>query len=152
MGIYLVKKNTATELIDKISHLKISYEESKSKIHNHFKINEDIYLEKLSIKLVDPISLGRINIPARGIFCQHPQCFSLDTFILMVSKLQHRSWKCPICNYRCYSMYRDTYTVDILSLAGPQNEEVEFYQDGTYTILDYQDDDDDEEKPKAIKK
>lgn len=93
--------------------------------------------------------MNRIRIPARGVFCQHPQCFSLDTFVLMMSKLFHRSWKCPICNYRCYGLYKDTYITDILNKAGPKNEEVEFYPDDTYCIIEYQSDEDDEEAPKA---
>lgn len=78
------------------------------------------------MKLTDPISLDRITVPGRGIFCRHPQCFSLDTFVLMMSKLQNRVWKCPICNYRCYDLYKDPYLSEIVNGIESNIVEVEF--------------------------
>ncbi|OHT09405.1 hypothetical protein TRFO_21620 [Tritrichomonas foetus] len=42
-----------------------------------------------------PISHSLINVPVRGINCDHKDCFDLHAFIS--SSLCTRIWKCPIC-------------------------------------------------------
>lgn len=72
IGVYLVKRINAEDLIEKLitsQSLQLTIDQSKQKLMKHFNENDDICLEKLSMKLYDPILLNKIKIPGRGIFC-----------------------------------------------------------------------------------
>jgi hypothetical protein len=68
----------------------------------------------LSISLNDPYNLEKIKLPARGKYCTHAQCFSLDTFVLMMNSTQYPNWRCPTCKKRCFNLYVDTYMLEII--------------------------------------
>lgn len=68
-------------------------------------------------------------MPARGKYCNHAQCFNLETFVLMMSSTQYPTWRCPICKNRCFSLYVDSYIEEILKeakAAGDLAQEVSF--------------------------
>lgn len=72
IGVYLVKRISAEDLIEKLitsQSLQLTSDQSKQKLMKHFNENDDICLEKLTMKLYDPILLSKIKIPGRGIFC-----------------------------------------------------------------------------------
>ncbi|RHZ55507.1 MIZ zinc finger domain protein [Aspergillus thermomutatus] len=61
-----------------------------------------IVSDYLTVNLVDPFMARIFNIPARGIMCEHVECFDLETYIMTrASKtgraLLKENWKCPIC-------------------------------------------------------
>ncbi|GIC84633.1 MIZ zinc finger domain protein [Aspergillus udagawae] len=61
-----------------------------------------IISDYLTVNLVDPFMARIFNIPARGINCEHVECFDLETYILTrASKpgkaVLKENWKCPIC-------------------------------------------------------
>jgi hypothetical protein len=61
-----------------------------------------IVSDYLTVNLVDPFMARIFNIPARGITCEHVECFDLETYILTrASKpgkaVLKENWKCPIC-------------------------------------------------------
>ena len=60
--------------------------------------------DSVTIDLIDPYTARIFDVPARGRFCRHHQCFDFDTF-LQTRKSKHPGWpslpdewKCPICN------------------------------------------------------
>ncbi|GAQ07207.1 hypothetical protein ALT_4528 [Aspergillus lentulus] len=61
-----------------------------------------IVSDYLTVNLVDPFMARIFNIPARGITCEHVECFDLETYILTRASKAGKAalkenWKCPIC-------------------------------------------------------
>eukprot|EP00808_Paulinella_micropora_P003154 g43543.t1 len=48
------------------------------------------------LSLACPLSLRRIDRPAKGLKCDHTRCFDLSTFIMYCE--QSWIWQCPICD------------------------------------------------------
>jgi hypothetical protein len=59
--------------------------------------------------LVCPLSLQYIDVPARGVFCKHKQCFDLRTFIEIGNNKTKHAWRCPTCHEK---LTKDTLKVD----------------------------------------
>ena len=58
--------------------------------------DDDLVVTELEVSLKDPLSCGRIKMPARSMNCQHFTCFDLETFLQYGSR--YNSFKCQICN------------------------------------------------------
>lgn len=52
----------------------------------------------LTVSLLDPVSLSRIALPARGQPCAHIACFDLDTLLEFSGSGASAGMKCPICH------------------------------------------------------
>lgn len=96
----------------------------------------------IKVSLRDPITLKRINLPARGFECKHIQvsvqclgelyhliwillqCFDLESYLQMNS--ERCTWKCPICSKPAVfdGLEVDQYLWGMLTSAGPEVEEV----------------------------
>ena len=50
---------------------------------------------EVSVSLRCPLTQTRIMCPARGVSCEHPDCFDLASFITMCSATH--LWMCPLC-------------------------------------------------------
>jgi len=49
--------------------------------------------------LTCPLTQERLREPARGVHCQHLQCFELEAFLVTTAAMPfHRRWRCPICD------------------------------------------------------
>ncbi|TQS39457.1 hypothetical protein Golomagni_00017 [Golovinomyces magnicellulatus] len=65
----------------------------------------EIVVSEISIDLADPFTSCIFQIPARGRFCLHRECFDLETFLLTRNSRPNRAdqpcivdvWKCPLC-------------------------------------------------------
>eukprot|EP00288_Rhodomonas_lens_P004715 CAMPEP_0177725530 /NCGR_PEP_ID=MMETSP0484_2-20121128/19299_1 /TAXON_ID=354590 /ORGANISM="Rhodomonas lens, Strain RHODO" /LENGTH=463 /DNA_ID=CAMNT_0019238047 /DNA_START=126 /DNA_END=1513 /DNA_ORIENTATION=+ len=58
--------------------------------------SDDIACTDLEVSLRCPLSMLRINLPAKGRNCNHLQCFDLSTFLEYAKK--HSFWLCPNCH------------------------------------------------------
>lgn len=56
----------------------------------------DIITTSTIMKLKDPVSFMRIQIPCRGSSCEHLGCFDLETYLSMQE--QAPQWECPLCS------------------------------------------------------
>ena len=56
---------------------------------------DDLALVSQTLSLRCPISLSRLVRPVRSIYCTHPDCFDLVSFLSFAFHLF--SWRCPIC-------------------------------------------------------
>lgn len=45
-----------------------------------------------------PLGLCVIDLPARGRYCKHLQCFDLKTFLLFNRKARSKAWRCTVCH------------------------------------------------------
>lgn len=116
VGIYLVKKLSTDELIQKIKQSNMRKEHlCKQQIRESFKNNfSDIAIDKLNISLNCNFTFQMINTPAKGRFCKHIQCFSLENFIVISEQQQPRKWRCPFCKVKCFDIIVDEYIYNII--------------------------------------
>lgn len=100
-------------------------EEIKKKIAGPTEDDDElsIVLNDLSIDLTDPFTARIFEIPVRGKYCLHRECFDLETFLLTRVSKSKRSeqpcmvdvWKCPLCSSdaRPYSLQCDEFLVSV---------------------------------------
>ncbi|CAD8141965.1 unnamed protein product [Paramecium octaurelia] len=107
-GLYLVQNQSLDSVIHSIVNQSIM-----SQIKVDFCKNE-IKVDKSKVSLICQYSFDLIKIPARGEFCQHQQCFSLNNYLDMMIHAEHMKWICPICKKNCISLRIDQYQWEIL--------------------------------------
>ena len=103
-------------------------------------IDEDIIANSQCIKLDDPITLTKLALPSRGLYCQHMQCFDFDSYLFINKKKPKSEYVCPICSECCNpgNVYIDYITLCFVHLYNDQNIEgiptVVVMSDGTYNL------------------
>ena len=105
--------------------------------------DDDIESGAEIVSLKDPITMGRITIPARGKSCNHIQCFDAETFMAMNSKVTEprvtiygvRYPECPVCFSKLLisDMVIDGYFKEILDTASTECEQVQIESDGKWS-------------------
>jgi len=90
-------------------------------------------------RVLCPITLTRIETPARGYKCRHLQCFDLVAYL--VSNLRmgafNKRWLCPVCDMVIKppkDLFIDTFAVRILKKAEADADELTFAQDGSWWV------------------
>ena len=135
--VLLIKRISPNELIRRVmSENSLSIEKAKMKVEEKFVLGRDREIEMNEIKLdiIDNVSLTPITVPARGVFCDHIQCFSLDTFIKSMVNENRRRWICPVCKKRAPRFVVDLYLEKEIKAALKQDRSIEqilFMRDGT---------------------
>jgi hypothetical protein len=61
----------------------------------------------MKILLTCALTTEKIEVPVRGIFCKHFQCFDLRNYLILTSQAQNPRWKCPICSLPAYELLVD---------------------------------------------
>lgn len=92
-----------------------------------------------------------INTPAKGKWCTHLQCFSLENFIIFADSAVPRKWKCPICRLKCYDIIVDEYMLNIINECKSKKQavtDVTFDENADYMIENCMDDDSEMEEEK----
>ncbi|CAD8151494.1 unnamed protein product [Paramecium pentaurelia] len=107
-GLFLVEPLNVIQTIDKFKQLDI---QPKIKSDQNKK---EIQVAKTIISLYCQFTLELIQIPAKGEFCQHEQCFCLCSFLEMMIKVEHKKWICPICKKVCFHLVIDKYQLFII--------------------------------------
>lgn len=64
----------------------------------HFTPEDNEFVAEEEVPLTCPLTMTRINVPARGVSCTHRQCFDLASFVIMMRTSSEPIWKCPACN------------------------------------------------------
>lgn len=90
-------------------------------------------------RLVCPITLTRIQTPARGHKCRHLQCFDLEAYLVSNQRISafNKRWLCPVCDLVLKppeDLIIDAYHLQILSETGERDEEVAFDSVGKWTV------------------
>jgi hypothetical protein len=90
----------------------------------------------IKIPLTCILTTERMSVPARGIFCQHFQCFDLHNFVFMVAQAANPRWVCPLCRLPAYHLRVDCILSAILAEHSEEERlsEVLFFRGGEYTI------------------
>jgi len=134
-GVFLAEKLTCEELIEKLRKRPFrTIETSKEFIKNCMDSEDDIIVDTLVVSLKDPSTTIRMTLPARGVECNHIQCFDAMQFLKMNEHLQ--TWKCPICRgkVRFENIEIDGYFLNIIqsSILSEECEKVTLFKDGTW--------------------
>ncbi|KAF7720610.1 hypothetical protein EC973_006992 [Apophysomyces ossiformis] len=110
-------------LINKrLGKLRIGQKSEISKDDDEIEIHQQHF--RMSLKC--PISLLRIQQPVRGENCKHPDCFDLESYLVV--NQDNIGWKCPHCN-ECTppnKLCRDLFFEDLLVRVPKNANEVEF--------------------------
>lgn len=89
---------------------------------------DDIMMDRtIRYKFNWPITWKRLTIPVKGFYCEHMECFDLESFISMNTNF--RSLKCPTCNKKAVDLYVDTLTQKMLTILPPKTEQIEIKDD-----------------------
>lgn len=93
---------------------------------------------RYSIK--DPISMSLIRTPVRGIYCEHIDCFELDTWAIIQENANIYRWRCPLCKKKAYKLKIDALWIQILEEANDNYDEpveVEFNDQNQYRVITF---------------
>ncbi|KAL1930786.1 hypothetical protein VTP01DRAFT_10948 [Rhizomucor pusillus] len=94
--------------------------------------DEDIVLGDQVVPLTDPITLARVEHPARGIYCSHIPCF--DAKIFFECNFARRNWQCPICSVNIKGIHELYIDRDMAkALAAFPKETRLIMRDGNFT-------------------
>ncbi|CAE7370903.1 pli1 [Symbiodinium natans] len=92
------------------------------------------------LKLRCPLSFERVDIPVRGETCMHLQCFGLGAYLESNMKMRalNNRWTCPVCSniLKPHDLVVDKYVQRVLSETPAHVEEVIIEKDGTYRIVE----------------
>ncbi|CAD8052118.1 unnamed protein product [Paramecium sonneborni] len=132
-GLFLVQDLSLDQVIHSIVQKSIL---SQIKIDVY---KNEIKVDKSKVSLICQYSFDLIKIPARGEFCQHQQCFSLNNYLDMMIHAEHMKWICPICKKNCISLIIDHYQWEILKKLQQLNIKLDYItvnQNGTLDTMD----------------
>ena len=134
LAVLLVKRQTALELSQHIvKHNKLTIEESKTQIIRKFEDQKDVGISEIKVDLVCKLTYTPLNLPARGINCQHIDCFDLLYFLKSMENNNLRKWTCPLCRKYCSKIIIDDYLSFIIKNY-PEKEHIFFKPDGEFTF------------------
>lgn len=119
----IAAKNPRMHRDSTISDIKKEYEESD---------NDDIVMATSTISLKCPLSISRMKNPAKGVFCQHLQCFDLQSFIYSQETIP--DWRCPICQnkIKLQDLAINDFLLDALNNTHEDVESISLKKDGTW--------------------
>lgn len=104
----------------------------------------EIFCSDLKIEFKCNFTQTKIKVPVRGQWCEHDQCFDLETYVWMNQKPDRRKWICPCTPLdKPVILYRDEFMMRLLDLAKKddvecsisENLEIKLDSDRIYKIL-----------------
>jgi hypothetical protein len=64
----------------------------------------------------------RVTNPVRGQWCDHFQCFDLETYISSNTKFTSRKWICPVCpGDKPVQVFKDEFMMRLIEIAAKEN-------------------------------
>lgn len=143
LGIYLIEEVSIDQLIQQVVAEKtLGFSESAAMLQRGFgtgKAEDEISCELIKIPLNCPLTAAKIEIPVRGVFCNHFQCFDLRNYLTLISESVNPRWRCPLCKVLAYDLEVDCINRAIIDLTrlDPAIKEILFFKNGDFApILD----------------
>ena len=140
-AVYLVKKISCEILVQNIkAENKRSVEDCKKMLAEEI-ANSSIDIDKVLCPLTCVFDMQTLKTPAKGAYCKHPNCFSLENFVNLWYKNNQRKWTCPICKVKSYDLIVDSYFEEILQDAKRNHVDntattnVQILRDGSYKFV-----------------
>ncbi|KAL4448707.1 hypothetical protein ABPG74_012796 [Tetrahymena malaccensis] len=160
ISVFIIRRLTVDQLVanirrentrpaDECKQQIQDYFNRQNKKSSHEEDDDEICIDSLSVPLTCSLDMKLIQTPAKGRFCKHFQCFSLENFIITTETVNPRKWKCNICKAKCYDIIVDEYILKIIQEINEKQiknvTDVKFDGKGQYSFdqQSYSDDDDD---------
>ena len=151
-GLFHVDSVSPESLISTLCTGELSETEGKKFVSTHMPVCDEVYADTYYQVLRCPLSLLLPDLPVRGQYCQHIQCFDLATYIVLQQADHSRRWKCPMCQLPALSVIQDKYIGKIVEEAKEIGAfSVEFESTGYYRLV-LEEDDEDESEPGVVKR
>ncbi|KAL4498419.1 hypothetical protein ABPG72_013225 [Tetrahymena utriculariae] len=167
ISVFIIRRLTVDQLVSNIKRESTrpadeckqqiqDYFHRQNKKSSHEEDDDEICIDSLSVPLSCSLDMKLIQTPAKGRFCKHFQCFSLENFIITTETVNPRKWKCNICKAKCYDIVVDEYILKIIQEINEKQiknvTDVKFDGKGQYSFdqqpfSDDDDDYDDDSKP-----
>lgn len=136
--IVVAKKITVNDLLIELKQRPFHASKKTKKFIHESLENNDTEVGSdgsMALTLKDPISQVRMKLPARGVNCEHLQCFDAVHFLQM-NEIK-ATWVCPLCKndieFPCIDI--DQYFLNILQNPNLSSEcdSIVILQDGTWS-------------------
>lgn len=137
-GVFIVETLTVEEVLNRYLYERaLTAEMGKAFVRSRAGSSDEIQADVYRQPLVCPLTRMVPDIPARGTYCQHVQCFDLLAYIVLQEKIKTNKWHCPICFGLVLRITVDEYMKEIVEKARKIRgcESVEFTQDGGYRLI-----------------
>ncbi|KAK0406014.1 hypothetical protein QR680_018317 [Steinernema hermaphroditum] len=110
--------------------------------------DSDMRIDTIRVSLLCPLTLKRMQCPAKGRQCGHLQCFDLESFLQMNEC--RPKFNCPVCPKRIslMNLVVDEFFLNLIKStkeARPRIKEVELREDASYELIPDDNDVDDME-------
>uniref|UniRef100_K3X6A7 SP-RING-type domain-containing protein n=1 Tax=Globisporangium ultimum (strain ATCC 200006 / CBS 805.95 / DAOM BR144) TaxID=431595 RepID=K3X6A7_GLOUD len=100
--VHIVEVRDIKELVQEVvlASENITYEKAKREVIKSFgdEDEDDVVALSTILSVRCPLGLCVMNLPARGLYCKHLQCFDLRTFIQFSKKARSKAYRCTICH------------------------------------------------------
>lgn len=150
--IKICRSFNSEELFQTTHFPMIDKHEDELRIRRNFENEDGISIDVEKISLNCPITYGRINVPMRGVNCDHLSCFDGLSYLALQEQIS--TWKCPFCQSRTPigDLRISEYFSEVLKSVSPNTETVSIGKDCKWTELEYIEDLDmsDDEKPQVM--
>lgn len=139
VAVFLSKRISLEVLLSKLKKDNVrDIEKGRNEIKKNLddqtnNLDQSLSLDKIIVSFVDVFDLQLIKTPAKGKYCQHLQCFSLENFLKSMENTFPKKWKCPICKIKCFDIIIEGHFLDLIN----KNEgasEVTFFKNDTFQI------------------
>jgi hypothetical protein len=104
-------------------------------MHNNDEEDDDLIMHDIQVvPLKDPVSMDRIEIPAKGMSCVHRAVFDLATYLHFGAS--SHTWNCPCCDKPLpfHNLIIDPVMEKILHEVSQSAEKIILHKDGSYEI------------------
>ncbi|XP_074649733.1 E3 SUMO-protein ligase PIAS2-like [Tubulanus polymorphus] len=138
VGVFLVRKVTSEELLNRLRHTGIKHpDHSRALIKEKLRHDPDseIATTSLRVSLMCPLGKMRIRTPCRAHTCNHLQCFDAATFLMMNEKKP--TWICPVCDKTAsfWNLFIDGLYTEICRECPSDCNDIQFGPDGEWKPL-----------------
>jgi hypothetical protein len=86
-------------------------------IQEKFCENKDIKISEVKVDLICKLTFTHLIIPARGLYCNHLTCFSLNSYLQSMESNIEKKWRCPLCRKPCYKIVVDPKLEELVEKA-----------------------------------
>lgn len=89
----------------------------EKQIQDKFCENKDLRISEVKVDLICKMTFTHLSIPARGLYCNHLSCFSLNSFLQTMESNIEKKWRCPLCRKPCYKIVVDPKLEELVQKA-----------------------------------
>ncbi|UKJ90250.2 hypothetical protein MACJ_001182 [Theileria orientalis] len=142
--MFLSKQVSIDAIINNVKNNQcVPYDDARSRVHSilNAEIGDDEIVCMDSTHKLDfscPVTLDKIEVPTRGKFCRHIQCYDLSGYLKVMERTSafNMRWRCPECQLivKPHDLVVDTF-VEKLMKELPNANTIELDKELNYRII-----------------